>query len=164
MTERLLGVGHECVELEISDHRMPLFMDRLTLPLVRFYVQDKDFDTFKAAITEMRFLAVLQYCRDNGLPEPVRAKDGSAVSAKAKRGPFGKEPLQPGLCSYCNQWSEKLTRDHIVPVSEGGTDDPDNIVPACQSCNSKKHAKSLLQFAQEIGREANLMSGVEAAS
>ncbi|KKL71154.1 hypothetical protein LCGC14_2097730, partial [marine sediment metagenome] len=40
-------------------------------------------------------------------------------------------------CAYCGQ-EAKLTRDHIIPLSEGGTHDYSNIVPACQSCNSRK--------------------------
>lgn len=41
------------------------------------------------------------------------------------------------LCAICNE-SKKLTRDHIVPISKGGTDYISNIQPLCQSCNSRK--------------------------
>lgn len=40
-------------------------------------------------------------------------------------------------CVYCGQVTE-LTRDHLIPISKGGTHDYGNIVPACQSCNSRK--------------------------
>ena len=41
-------------------------------------------------------------------------------------------------CHYC-QRRTKLTLDHVIPLSRGGTHTKENIVPACQSCNSKKH-------------------------
>ena len=41
------------------------------------------------------------------------------------------------LCAYCKKeaWSD---RDHIIPLSKGGTDSIDNIVPACITCNRSK--------------------------
>lgn len=49
-----------------------------------------------------------------------------------------------GECAYCGKTTrkgERLTRDHLVPVSHGGTTTQRNIVPACSSCNSSKGAK-----------------------
>ena len=48
-----------------------------------------------------------------------------------------------GECAYCGRTmhkGERLTRDHLEPVSSGGTTTQDNIVPACSSCNSSKGA------------------------
>lgn len=44
-----------------------------------------------------------------------------------------------GRCAYCGKIGEALTEDHIIPLSRGGTDFIDNIVPACHPCNSSKH-------------------------
>lgn len=48
-----------------------------------------------------------------------------------------------GECAYCGctpRKGERLTRDHLVPVRDGGTTTQDNIVPACSCCNSSKGA------------------------
>ena len=45
-------------------------------------------------------------------------------------------------CAYCGS-EEKLTQDHTIPSSKGGGYTKENIVPACGSCNSSKHNRSL---------------------
>lgn len=49
-------------------------------------------------------------------------------------------------CAYCLRTNRKLTRDHVEPVARGGVDAPDNVVPACGRCNSRKGAGTLLRF------------------
>jgi 5-methylcytosine-specific restriction endonuclease McrA len=44
----------------------------------------------------------------------------------------------------------ELTVDHIKPTRAGGTDDPDNLVPACQACNS---ITSRMPFTEMASRE-----------
>lgn len=40
------------------------------------------------------------------------------------------------LCQYCG--SDATTVDHVIPISKGGTDEPDNLVAACTRCNYSK--------------------------
>ena len=44
-------------------------------------------------------------------------------------------------CAYCGRKSDRLEREHVTPVVSGGTLTPDNIVPACRSCNASKGTK-----------------------
>jgi 5-methylcytosine-specific restriction endonuclease McrA len=37
----------------------------------------------------------------------------------------------------------KLTRDHVVPLTQGGSDSIDNVQPLCAHCNSKKNNKHI---------------------
>ena len=39
-------------------------------------------------------------------------------------------------CAYCQRDANSV--DHVVPRSHGGTDDLDNLVACCSSCNSSK--------------------------
>lgn len=47
-------------------------------------------------------------------------------------------------CRYCGAAAPdaKLTVDHVVPVALGGTDEPTNLVTACQPCNAGKSSSA----------------------
>ncbi|MHB8842073.1 MAG: HNH endonuclease [Candidatus Aquicultor sp.] len=50
-------------------------------------------------------------------------------------------------CQYCGRHKrdlkkkERLTREHVKPVSRGGLDTWDNVTTACSTCNHKKSDK-----------------------
>lgn len=44
-------------------------------------------------------------------------------------------------CLCCGAGGVKLTVDHIIPISMGGSNSIDNLQPLCISCNSKKSKK-----------------------
>jgi len=45
-------------------------------------------------------------------------------------------------CCICHRFRPiRLQVHHILPVSEDGTDDPDNLIALCQTCHSDVHTK-----------------------
>ena len=48
------------------------------------------------------------------------------------------------ICTYCGATSIKLTLDHIVPLSKGGTHTTDNFALACSKCNCSKGSTPLI--------------------
>jgi 5-methylcytosine-specific restriction endonuclease McrA len=82
------------------------------------------------------------YCKKN----PKRIAHLKARRYAREKGAVGKHTLQEWenllaefdyKCAFCRKKKE-LTKDHIIPLSEGGTDYIDNIQPLCRSCNSRK--------------------------
>lgn len=52
-------------------------------------------------------------------------------------------------CAYCGT-RDALTIDHVVPKSMGGRDSWDNLITACQKCNSKKGSMTPEQAGMEM--------------
>lgn len=50
---------------------------------------------------------------------------------------------QNGLCYWCKRKLTKYHVDHVIPVSRGGSNGPENIVIACPYCNRSKGNKTL---------------------
>ncbi|HEY5865103.1 MAG TPA: HNH endonuclease [Candidatus Tectomicrobia bacterium] len=53
-------------------------------------------------------------------------------------------------CVYCGRKMQRLTQDHITPLSKGGMHTASNIVPACRSCNSRKFVGDVLVPVQPL--------------
>lgn len=52
-----------------------------------------------------------------------------------------------GQCSYCSATfgdANKVTWDHVVPITRGGSDSIGNLLPACERCNQSKNSKLLV--------------------
>jgi 5-methylcytosine-specific restriction endonuclease McrA len=82
------------------------------------------------------------YCKNN----PDNIAHLKARRHALEKGAEGNHTLQEwnklkkkfnNCCVICRE-DKKLTKDHIIPLSKGGTDYINNIQPLCKNCNSKK--------------------------
>jgi 5-methylcytosine-specific restriction endonuclease McrA len=77
---------------------------------------------------------IMLACRERKRARKLNApvNDFTAAQWKAMKAHYGYR------CVYCRKKSQRLTQDHITPLSKGGAHTQSNIVPACRSCNSTK--------------------------
>lgn len=54
-----------------------------------------------------------------------------------------------GLCVYCHI-NKATTLDHVIPISRNGSNNIENLMPACLSCNSSKGGKLLKEWKPEL--------------
>ncbi len=57
-----------------------------------------------------------------------------------------------GRCAYCGAIAP-LEADHRVPLARGGSNTIENILPACRSCNAKKHLLTEEQFRARLAAD-----------
>lgn len=80
---------------------------------------------------------------------------GSSVKAIRKRltYQFKKEIFEEDdyQCQYCSSrpGSSNIFIDHIIPLIEGGSNEPENLTTSCKSCNSKKHDDNVFEFIEK---------------
>jgi 5-methylcytosine-specific restriction endonuclease McrA len=55
-----------------------------------------------------------------------------------------------GCCAYCGA-VERITMDHVVPISRDGEHTAGNIVPACFTCNTRKSTRTIDEFLELNG-------------
>jgi hypothetical protein len=80
-----------------------------------------------------------------------------ALSKKARFDVFKRDGF---VCQYCGAHPPQVTLhcDHIVAVVEGGTNDADNLVTACEACNLGKGARALADVPASLQSRAAEMA------
>ena len=66
--------------------------------------------------------------------------------------------IRDGLeCVYCgsNVEDTKLTLDHLIPYSMGGSNDQTNLVTCCHRCNSSRGTRDWRLFAESVAQYRN---------
>jgi 5-methylcytosine-specific restriction endonuclease McrA len=94
-----------------------------------------------------------------------RARDLNALQRRRRRariasasGEHSKEDipriliLQKKRCWWCGEKikGRKYHVDHRIPITRGGSDNPENLVISCPECNLLKHTKLPQEFAHRL--------------
>ena len=77
----------------------------------------------------MAHLKARRYAREKGA-------DGSHTLEEWQK----LKEIYGNVCAVCKE-NKPLTKDHVIPLSKGGSDYITNIQPLCRNCNSKKWSK-----------------------
>lgn len=107
----------------------------------KLYLYHKD---WAATHPEQVRLSRKKYRKKNLKQHAVNEAKRRAAKASASRNDLTSEQwkeIQAAYnfqCVYCGRKMKRLTQDHITPLSQGGNHTATNIVPACQTCNSRK--------------------------
>ena len=114
------------------------------------------------SIGEVSFVIVGGINRSTGLRSEIETNSIIAIKGKALAGkslhqipPLSNRELfhrDRQICAYCGLElpGARLTRDHIVPVSQGGRDIWMNVVTACRACNQTKSGRTPEQAGMEL--------------
>lgn len=54
-------------------------------------------------------------------------------------------------CIKCGS-SKRMTIDHIIPISKGGTNDESNLQPMCFDCNTEKGNRSSIDYRSQANQ------------
>jgi 5-methylcytosine-specific restriction protein A len=82
--------------------------------------------------------------RRTGCPahQAVRDRIHNAGSTRVYHDPVYRSIPLVGPCHLCGaNPAVDPTRDHVIPIAAGGTNDPANIRIACRSCNSSRNRR-----------------------
>lgn len=80
-----------------------------------------------------------------------RARKYNAEGSHTQHDEFLQLQYQKYRCWWCGKkLTGKYEADHLVPLSGGGTDYPNNIVIACVRCNRSKHDKMPYEWAGRL--------------
>ena len=78
-----------------------------------------------------------------------RIREQNRLRQQRKRGKAKQALIGSGnVCAYCG--GEGATVDHIVPITKGGVNVPENTVCSCLACNMRKTNRPVHEFLNEM--------------
>lgn len=148
------GLGASCRTCERERNRIYMRERRKREPdlTARYYAKNRDkererLDRWNAANPDSVKERVKRWAQENRDKRRAselrrraqkRQSGGDHTAADIQR----QCKAQKGKCYYCGvKVGDGYHVDHVVPLSRGGSNGPENIVIACPSCNSRKHDK-----------------------
>lgn len=81
------------------------------------------------------------YSVSSSLPLPSVLRLSNMVKVRRREVPLTKPNIMKRdnfTCQYCTVRNVRMTLDHVVPRTMGGNDSWENLVCACEACNSRK--------------------------
>lgn len=112
------------------------------------------------AVREAKRAADRAAYRRNPVAYKARAADRRARQAAAPVNHYTERDWQRqvarqrGCCHFCGQSSDRLQREHLIPLSRGGAHSAGNIVAACAGCNFQKHTRTPMEYRVWLLRKA----------
>lgn len=82
-------------------------------------------------------------CKLRNARERILRKKIDGLHTEKEWGELKEKYRYTCLCCKKTEPDIKLTRDHIIPLSKGGTDKITNIQPLCIACNTRKFTKTI---------------------
>ena len=122
-------------KLRRDPERLALFRKKENARQKAKYAADPEFRAKVAAYKRLHYAANKeQYLCNVSKRKARKLGSGGSHSDEAWRQMLA---LFGGKCLCCGK-AERITKDHIIPVARGGTDDITNIQPLCIWCNKSK--------------------------
>ena len=114
---------------------------------------------------EQHTLAMAAYHKAH--PGVLRAKSSAyRARARAAEGHFTSAEWRAlvdsydGRCAYRGE-AGPLQVDHRIPLSRGGTNAIDNVLPACRTCNTQKGQMTETEFRARLDAERRAATPIE---
>lgn len=74
---------------------------------------------------------------------PCSQKTRSSIQPSLRFKIFRRDEYECAICGKGKDEAERLEVDHIEPVSEGGTEEPENLQTLCWECNAGKSDREM---------------------
>ncbi len=164
------GLGYYCAECTCRralEYKQKRPVEERQAESRAYYVKNKSVMNAKAQAYRQENRAAtsamtLDWKRRN--PERVTASEEKRRARKKGAESVGVTPEQwfailaefDHRCAYCLS-PGKLSMDHSRPLAKGGEHSPENVVPACKSCNCSKHDDLIFSWLPRFERAGRLL-------